>query len=78
MGHSFTGILLGFQLNRIEIYPYGGCSKLEYDINTSLKKEILVLLMGPIIQVVFVETVKHFFIQALESFAQQQSLALYC
>lgn len=62
MGHSFTGILLGFQLNRIEIYPYGGCSKLEYDINTSLKKEILVLLMGPIIQVIFVEIVKHFFI----------------
>ena len=62
LGHSFTGILLGFQLNRIEIYPYGGCSKLEYDINTSLKKEILVLLMGPIIQVVFVEIMKHYFI----------------
>ena len=46
--------MLGFQVKRIEIYPYGGCSKLEYDINVPLWKEFLVLIMGPITQTIFV------------------------
>lgn len=45
---------MGFHVKRIEIYPYGGCSKLEYPINISLWKEFLVLLMGPITQILFV------------------------
>ena len=36
LGHSITGLLFHFNLKEIEIYPYGGCSKLEYDINISL------------------------------------------
>ena len=47
------GLLLNLNLKRIEIYPYGGCSKLEYDINTPLLKEFLVLIMGPIFQILF-------------------------
>lgn len=58
LGHSLTGILLKFKLNRIEIYPYGGCSKLEYDVNIPIFKEFLVLIMGPIIQTVFVYIIK--------------------
>lgn len=54
LGHSLTGIILGYKLNRIEIYPYGGCSKLEYDINIPLKNEILILIMGPIFQLIYV------------------------
>lgn len=53
LGHSITGLLLRFKLKKIEIYPYGGCSKLEYDVNTSLIKELTVLLMGPIYQIFF-------------------------
>lgn len=52
LGHSLTAILLGLKLEKIEIYPYGGCSKLEYDINTPIIKELLVILMGPIIQII--------------------------
>lgn len=52
-GHFITGKILGFQVNRIEIYPYGGCSKLEYDINVPLWKEFLVLIMGPLVQIIF-------------------------
>lgn len=46
--------MLGFRVKRIEIYPYGGCSKLEYDINVYLWKEFLVLIMGPTFQILFV------------------------
>lgn len=54
LGHFLTGKILCFKVQKIEIYPYGGCSKLEYDINTFLWKEWLVLLMGPFTQCVFV------------------------
>ena len=53
LGHSITGILLGLELNKIIIYPYGGCSILEHDINIPLYKELLVLILGPITQIVF-------------------------
>ena len=53
LGHSIMGLLLKFKLKKIEIYPYGGCSKLEYDINTPIIKEFLVLIMGPIFQLLF-------------------------
>ncbi len=50
-------------MKRIEIYPYGGCSKLEYDINVYLWKELLVLIMGPVTQIVFVFLIGYFHFQ---------------
>lgn len=58
LGHSIAGLILKFKLRRIEIYPYGGCSKLEYDINTPLIKEFLVLIMGPLTQIIFAFIIK--------------------
>lgn len=60
LGHSITGVLLKLNLKRIEIYPYGGCSKLEYDINTPLLKEFLVLIMGPVFQIIFLGIIYYF------------------
>jgi len=54
------GLLLGTKLNRIEIYPFGGLSKLEYKINISLIKELLILISGPIIQIIFTYLVYSF------------------
>ena len=53
LGHSIIAIAFKIKLNRIEIYPYGGCSKLEYDINIELLKELLIIIMGPTIQIIF-------------------------
>lgn len=60
LGHSCMGLLLGIKLNRIEIYPYGGLSKLEYKINIKLLKELLVLISGPMIQLIFTYLVYYF------------------
>jgi len=60
LGHSIMGLLLKFKLKRIEIYPYGGCSKLEYDINIPLINEFLVLIAGPIFQILFLGIVYYF------------------
>lgn len=54
------GILLKFKLKKIEIYPYGGCSKLEYNINTPIIKEFLVLIMGPVFQLLFLMIIIYF------------------
>lgn len=46
--------LLGWKCIRIELYPYGGCSKFDVDINVLLWQELLVLIMGPITQIIFI------------------------
>lgn len=53
LGHSIIGILLGFKLNNITIYPYGGNSNFTYLINTKIYKELLVVLAGPLAQIIF-------------------------
>ena len=52
VGHSFFIYFKGYQLDRIELYPYGGCSKFESLINISFKDELLILLAGPFFQCV--------------------------
>lgn len=51
-GHFFTAYLLNWNVDKIIFYPYGGVSKFTHDINCPLKEELIVLLMGPIMQVV--------------------------
>ncbi len=53
LGHSITSVILGIKLNRIVLFPFGGLSVLEYSINLSLLKELLILIMGPVTQMVF-------------------------
>ena len=45
--------LLKIEVQKIEIYPLGGISKFKMDLNISPKKEILILIMGPIFQQLF-------------------------
>lgn len=51
-GHAITGIILGYKLIKIDFYPLGGVTILDLPINISLSKEILILIMGPILQII--------------------------
>lgn len=51
-GHFFTALLFKWPTEKIVFYPFGGISKFSHAINCSLKEEILVLLMGPIMQLI--------------------------
>ena len=53
LGHFVTAILLKIEPDKIYIYPFGGVSKLNIDLNESIKKEFIVLIMGPIMQFIF-------------------------
>lgn len=52
--------LLGWKCIGIELYPYGGCSNFDVDVNVSLHQELLVLIMGPIMQIVFIALIGNF------------------
>ncbi len=53
LGHYLTAYFFKWKVNRIVLYPYGGCSYFEVDVNTSNLQEFFVLIMGPIFQIFF-------------------------
>ena len=53
LGHFLTASCLGLKTDKIYLYPYGGISKFSTNVNISRKEEWLILLMGPIFQLIF-------------------------
>lgn len=51
VGHSLMVLKKGYKLERIELYPCGGCSKFNSMVNIPLKDELLILLAGPFFQI---------------------------
>ena len=61
LGHSITGIVMGYKLERIVFYPLGGVTIFNLPINISLKKEFLILVMGPVMQIIGYVILKRYF-----------------
>lgn len=53
LGHFLIAKLLGWNVEKIYFYPYGGYTKFNGDLNKPKKEELLIMLMGPIFQIVF-------------------------
>ena len=51
-GHFFTAYFFNWKVDKIVFYPYGGISKFNHEINCPLKEELIVLLMGPVMQLI--------------------------
>lgn len=49
-GHFLMTYLLGGEILKVYIYPFGGISKFHLALNISLVKEFLVLIAGPVFQ----------------------------
>ena len=49
-GHFFTAYFLNWETDKITFYPFGGVSKYNHEVNCPLKEELIVLLMGSILQ----------------------------
>lgn len=54
MGHFIAGKLLHLKVKKIKIFMFGGVTTLNEDLNLNIYKEILLLIMGPITQIIFV------------------------
>lgn len=52
LGHFLTAKYYKFDIDKIYFYPYGGISKFNLKMNVSLNKELIVLLMGPVFQII--------------------------
>lgn len=51
LGHTLMALKFNWQLDKISIYPFGGCVKFSEDINRPLYQEFLILIAGPLIQI---------------------------
>ncbi|MCI8547480.1 MAG: hypothetical protein HFJ38_01185 [Bacilli bacterium] len=60
VGHFLMAFLFGFTIDKIYLYPYGGISKFNLEMNVDLKKELVVLFMGPIFQILGYCFIMHF------------------
>lgn len=52
IGHFIIAKYFGFDIDKIYLYPYGGISKFNLQMNVSLRNEFIVLIMGPIFQII--------------------------
>jgi len=53
LGHFLCACFLRVPVDKICLYPFGGVSKFKNKINIPLKKEALILIMGPLTQIIF-------------------------
>ncbi len=50
-GHVFFIKVFGYEIKSINIYPFGGITKINKEINTPIKKELIIALGGVIFQI---------------------------
>lgn len=53
MGHFLMAKMFGWKVDRICFYPYGGVTKFCDDLNKPKIQELIIMLMGPIFQILF-------------------------
>ena len=53
LGHLLTARYFNWKIDKIYIYPLGGITKINDKINKPLKEEIIIVLMGPIFQMIY-------------------------
>ena len=52
VGHFVAALIFNVGVDKIYIYPFGGVSKFNMPLNESLLKEFIILLMGPLFQMI--------------------------
>ena len=53
LGHVFAGIVLKWPILKVTIYPFGCLTTFNNKINSSLIEEFLILIFGPLFQILF-------------------------
>jgi len=51
LGHLIMASFLGFKISKITLFPFGGITTYDSNINENILKEILICICGPIIQI---------------------------
>lgn len=53
IGHFLAAHHFKWNLDKIAVYPFGGCVKFDEKINRPMKEEFIILLSGPLMQILF-------------------------
>lgn len=53
LGHFLAAKFLGWKVDKIYFYPYGGYTKFNDDLNKPKIEELLIMIMGPIFQIIY-------------------------
>ena len=53
MGHFLAAYHFKWNLDKIAVYPFGGCVKFDEKINRPMKEEFMILISGPLMQMLF-------------------------
>ena len=61
MGHALAGICFKWKIKSITFYPYGGLTLFDTKENRSINREILIMLSGPIMQIITYLILSYFF-----------------
>lgn len=51
-GHLIAALYFKWNTGKIVIYPFGGCCKFDEEVNKPLKEELIILLSGPLMQII--------------------------
>lgn len=60
LGHLTAALYYKWELDKIAIYPFGGCVKFNEQVNKKIKEELLILITGPVTQIIFFFIVNEF------------------
>ncbi len=61
MGHFLVSKIFNWKIDKIYIYPYGGCVKFNEKINRPLYQELFIMLGGPFFQIILFVIIKLLF-----------------
>lgn len=61
LGHFLVSKIFNWEIDKIYIYPYGGCVKFNEKINRPLYQELLIMLGGPFFQIILFLIIKILF-----------------
>ena len=53
LGHLFSAVYYKWDIDKISIYPYGGCVSFNEKLNRPIREEFIILIMGPLVQVFY-------------------------
>lgn len=64
MGHIIMSLLLGYKVKEVELYPFGGITKLDKLLNSKITHDLLISLAGIFVQVIIFLLCKIGYIQS--------------
>lgn len=74
-GHFLTGYFLKLKVKEISLFMFGGVTIFDEDLNLNIFKELLVVVMGPVVQMLFYMLVYYFYTKGFVSVSTMKKVS---